>query len=107
MHHAQEEGVCTHFLDMSVPFSSTKEEHEDVVAALILFIEDDEHIRRQLAMSLTKEGYQVDEAGGGEEGLEAFDRHRADVVLVDLRTCLITKVTAVPTPFFPVDVRVD
>jgi len=24
-----------------------------------------------------------------------------------LRTCLITKVTAVPTPFFPVDVRVD
>jgi len=27
--------------------------------------------------------------------------------LVVLRTCLITKVTAVPTPFFPVDVRVD
>ena len=55
------------------------------MAALILFIEDDEHIRRQLALSLTKEGYQVVEAGGGEEGLDAFDRHRADVVLVDLR----------------------
>jgi DNA-binding response OmpR family regulator len=50
-----------------------------------LFIEDDEHIRRQLTMTLKSEGYQVEEAGAGEEGLELFDRHPADVVLVDLR----------------------
>ena len=39
------------------------------MSALILFIEDDEHIRRQLAMSLMSEGYQVNEAESGEEGL--------------------------------------
>jgi DNA-binding response OmpR family regulator len=63
-----------------------KEEPEELeLAPLILFIEDDVHIRRQLTMSLKTEGYQVDEAGSGEEGLEVFDRHPADVALVDLR----------------------
>jgi DNA-binding response OmpR family regulator len=55
------------------------------VAPLIHFIEDDEHIRSVLAMSLRKEGYLVEEAGDGEAGLATFLRHPADVVLVDLR----------------------
>lgn len=51
----------------------------------ILFIEDDAPMRSVLATSLRREGYEVDEAGSGEEGLASFERRRPDVVLVDLR----------------------
>lgn len=51
----------------------------------ILFIEDDEKLRSVLSISLRQEGYSVDEAASGEDGLDTFDRNGADVVLVDLR----------------------
>ena len=51
----------------------------------ILFIEDDGNLRSVLAISLRQEGYTVDEAASGEDGLEAFARNGADVVVVDLR----------------------
>jgi DNA-binding response OmpR family regulator len=50
----------------------------------ILLIEDDANIRTSLAMLLSQEGYEVSEAGSGEEGLERFGDMVADVVLVDL-----------------------
>ncbi len=55
------------------------------MAPLILFIEDDERIRTVLRMSLQHDGFDVEEAGSGEDGLAAFERRSADVVLVDLR----------------------
>ena len=55
------------------------------MTSLILFIEDDERIRRVLAASLAKEGYLVEEAASGEQGLEAVARRAPDVVLVDVR----------------------
>ncbi|MGH8994577.1 MAG: response regulator transcription factor [Acidimicrobiales bacterium] len=55
------------------------------MAPLILFIEDDERIRTVLALSLQKDGYLVEEAPSGEDGLVMFERRPADVVLVDLR----------------------
>lgn len=51
----------------------------------ILFIEDDDHMRRVLAVSLRQEGFRVIEARSGEEGLKALAEHGADMVLVDLR----------------------
>lgn len=51
----------------------------------ILFIEDDDHIRAMLALSLEQEGYAVVEARSGEEGLREFEGRGADTVLVDLR----------------------
>lgn len=51
----------------------------------ILFIEDDDHIRAVLALSLEQEGYSVAQAGSGEDGLEYFKEFGADMVLVDLR----------------------
>ncbi|MGH9086811.1 MAG: response regulator transcription factor [Acidimicrobiales bacterium] len=51
----------------------------------ILFIEDDDHIRAMLALSLEQEGYAVAEARSGEEGLREFEARGADTVLVDLR----------------------
>lgn len=54
-------------------------------ARQILFIEDDNHMRGVLAVSLRQEGFRVVEAGSGEEGLRKLAEHGADMVLVDLR----------------------
>ncbi len=50
----------------------------------ILLVEDDERIRASMRLALEDEGYEVDEAGSGEIGLERFAEHPADVVLIDL-----------------------
>ncbi|MFV0307556.1 MAG: response regulator [Desertimonas sp.] len=51
----------------------------------LLFIEDDDQIRLALSMALEDEGYQVRGAADGRTGLEAFDSHEVDLVLLDLR----------------------
>lgn len=50
----------------------------------VLLIEDDVRIRRVVQLALSAEGFQVAEAGSGEEGLEILARHPVDVVLLDL-----------------------
>jgi DNA-binding response OmpR family regulator len=50
----------------------------------ILFVEDDLSIREQTATLLVDEGYDVDEAASGEQGLAAFQRRPADCVLLDV-----------------------
>ncbi len=50
----------------------------------ILLVEDDERIRTSTRLALEEEGYDVDEAADGEEALEHFSAHPADVVLIDL-----------------------
>jgi len=50
----------------------------------VLLIEDDAHIRASLGLLLRSDGYEVAEAGSGEEGLAAFVSAQPDVVLVDL-----------------------
>ena len=50
----------------------------------ILLVEDDERIRASMRLALEDEGYEVDEAGSGEVGLERFAEQPADVVLIDL-----------------------
>ena len=54
------------------------------MAGRILTIEDDERIRTTLKMALEDEGWTVEEAETGEVALEAFARHPADIVLVDI-----------------------
>lgn len=51
----------------------------------ILFIEDDDHMRTVLSLSLQQDGYAVVEARSGEEGLRCLENGGADMVLVDLR----------------------
>ncbi len=46
--------------------------------------EDDIHIRIGLTDTLESEGYQVIEAGDGNEALNAFERHPPDLVLLDV-----------------------
>jgi len=50
----------------------------------ILVVEDEESFRDALSYMLRKEGFEVHLADTGPAALEAFDRHGADLVLLDL-----------------------
>jgi DNA-binding response OmpR family regulator len=54
------------------------------VGTRILAVEDDERIRTAVKMALEDEGWTVDEAGSGEQALDAFGREPVDVVLIDI-----------------------
>lgn len=51
----------------------------------ILVIDDEESVRDAFSLSLRHEGYQVETAVSGEEGLERFASTSFDVVFLDLR----------------------
>ena len=53
--------------------------------ANILIIDDEKAIRKTLTEILTYEGYKIDEAGDGEEGLKRFAEKAYDVVLCDIK----------------------
>jgi len=50
----------------------------------ILVVEDDERIRSSMRLALEGEGYDVDDAGSGEEALDRFAAEAPDVALIDL-----------------------
>jgi two-component system response regulator RegX3 len=50
----------------------------------VLVVEDEESYRDALAYMLRKEGFDVVEAADGTEGLAAYDKRGADIVLLDL-----------------------
>ena len=51
----------------------------------ILLIEDEKAIRKTLSEILSYEGYKIDEAGDGEEGLKKFKEKTYDMVLCDIK----------------------
>ena len=53
--------------------------------ANILIIDDEKSIRKTLTEILSYEGYKIDEAGDGEEGLKKFSEKTYDVVLCDIK----------------------
>ena len=52
--------------------------------ARILIIDDDQQIRQMLCRMLAQDGYEVDDAQNGEEGLARFRQQPYDLVLTDL-----------------------
>jgi CheY-like chemotaxis protein len=56
-----------------------------VDAALILVVDDERDIRSTVAEMLELEGYAVDEAVNGADALDAVERRRPDVILLDMR----------------------
>ncbi|GAA3364598.1 hypothetical protein GCM10017744_064020 [Streptomyces antimycoticus] len=50
----------------------------------VLLVEDDEVIRRSVAMALERYGYRVSTAGDGLTGLELFRGGRHDLLLLDV-----------------------
>ncbi|MEO7801776.1 MAG: sigma-54 dependent transcriptional regulator [Ginsengibacter sp.] len=53
--------------------------------ATILIIDDERSIRKTLGEILTYEGYTIDEAADGEEGLKKFKEKKFDLVLCDIK----------------------
>ena len=52
--------------------------------AVVLIVEDEESYRDAVGYMLAKEGFEVVTAADGAEGLAAFERQGADIVLLDL-----------------------
>ncbi|SHI74873.1 DNA-binding response regulator, OmpR family, contains REC and winged-helix (wHTH) domain [Rubritalea squalenifaciens DSM 18772] len=50
----------------------------------ILLVEDSKHLRNYLSMALKNQGYAVDCAADGEDGLWYIESHRYDVILLDI-----------------------
>jgi DNA-binding NtrC family response regulator len=51
----------------------------------VMVIDDDEGVREALGLALGSEGYDVQYARDGREGLELLARRAADLVIVDMR----------------------
>jgi two-component system NtrC family sensor kinase len=51
----------------------------------LLIIDDEEGIRRLLALSLASDGHEVSTASGGEEGIEIFKSESPTIVLTDIK----------------------
>ena len=54
------------------------------MADRVLVVDDEQSLRKVLAATLQREGYEVTVCANGEEALEALDRDGADVVVTDL-----------------------
>lgn len=50
----------------------------------VLVIEDEESFREALEFILTKEGFQIQCAASGTEGISAFEKYQPDIILLDL-----------------------
>ena len=54
------------------------------MAKKILVIEDDKFLRELISQKLLQEGYDVAEVVDGEKGLQALEKEKPDLVLLDL-----------------------
>jgi two-component system, chemotaxis family, chemotaxis protein CheY len=54
------------------------------VARTVLVIDDDDAIRQLLRALLEREGFEVEEAADGQEGIERHRNHPADIVITDI-----------------------
>ncbi|MBF0100280.1 MAG: response regulator [Desulfobacterales bacterium] len=50
----------------------------------ILIIDDEEQIRKMLSLMLTNEGYDVEVASNGNEGILCYQKHPADLIMIDI-----------------------
>jgi len=53
-------------------------------AGRILVVDDDPQIRRVMRVMLTGHGYEVDDAKNGETALEKLEKHRFDLIVLDM-----------------------
>ena len=53
--------------------------------SLVLIVDDDSQLRQSFGKLLREEGYDVQTAGSGEEGLEAVEQEAPDLVVMDIR----------------------
>ncbi|HAV21954.1 MAG: hypothetical protein A2X67_07070 [Ignavibacteria bacterium GWA2_55_11] len=56
----------------------------DAVRKKILIVDDDESLRKSIAITLRVKGYEIWEAGDGIEGLELTQQRRPDLIICDV-----------------------
>ena len=66
------------------PFSCSEHRRRGLMKKNVLVIEDEESIREYMCYILQKNGYHVDDAKNGTEGLEHFTRGKVDLVITDM-----------------------
>src|SRR5690242_14779326 len=66
------------FLDRSGPGAATR------TGPLVLLVDDDDKVRELVRVNLEFEGYSVREAGSAEEGMQAIEEAKPDLVLLDV-----------------------
>ena len=74
--------MIVRFTDATLHFTQTNDKY---IMASILIIDDEKAIRNTLAEILSYEGYKIEEAADGEEGLKKFAASTFDVVLCDIK----------------------
>jgi two-component system, cell cycle response regulator DivK len=67
-----------------MPVRNDRSDPADRSRPLILVVEDQEELRRLYAEQLTLSGFDVIEAGNGEDAISHTSSHNPDVVLMDL-----------------------
>jgi CheY-like chemotaxis protein len=68
----------------AVDADATRESEPSPDAPTVLVIDDDDAVRTLMRRTLSREGFRVLEAPGGEEGLALAREHRPDVVTLDV-----------------------
>jgi DNA-binding response OmpR family regulator len=58
---------------------------QDVMSTVVLLIEDEPQLARNIRIYLARLGYDVHQTGNGADGVDEFERSRPDVVLLDYR----------------------
>lgn len=61
----------------------------------VLYVEDEEDIRNQLIDSFNRKFGQVHIASNGEEGLAAYEKHRPDIVVTDIKMPVMDGLTMI------------
>ncbi len=64
------------------------------MAKKILFVDDEEDIRKVVTLRLKKAGYEIITAVNGKEGVEAVKKHKPDLVILDYRMPVMDGVEA-------------
>ena len=64
------------------------------MAKKILFVDDEDDIRKIVTLRLKKVGYEVITAVNGQEGVEAAKQHKPDLVILDYRMPVMDGVEA-------------
>ncbi len=77
-------GTSISWSDMWVPSPSVAARRDPERPRRILVVEDEESYREALQLGLTKEGFEVELAADGLQGLRSFTANPPDLVLLDL-----------------------
>lgn len=70
---------------------------QEISAVMILVVDDDQNIRFLINQILTKEGYQIVQAGSGEEAVQLIEKNEFELVITDLQMYQLSGIDVLKT----------